>query len=686
MIMGEDVTNDWLKKELATAEGRLAKIERKRQREGHAVVLSPFQQLAELSDEVDCLELSQDVAIWGSSPEPTSLTEESQRCTSLGQLLCRHEVSGTAAKRLYHALWTEEYKPFHRYVRAKLVITLRRSLRETGYPSKEGCSKLLKDFHDFDAEEASVASYCYWLARLQNVHSQVIAHIDGNLEASIDHSDVIVELCRPLMEKVRFHFVDASQDRITSTRLERLPEWLFGYIREHVFEGGPWDLVVHGFSRIVEGASFQFLSEIVQLAQHVLIARNFFRHNRIAGPNSNPLHLMHGIEQLFLFDSYVQELLPEQRVPVGLCQLMIASDAELLKWWLDRERESTLSTMFDTDVTERPPGRVSPRSELFCALIYSIQTKASLFPTPGLYLSHVAVPLCMNFLDALHASATDLRSLLSQRKLPGDQDLRNNMEEWIELINGIHIASINLHGRQLGSPTGAGSDHDLARVGRSFERLREVMVDECVTTIVETVLMERARLASYLMRCSHLLASTDVSVGNMGLSPDLHDVARITSLILEQCSDSGLENDVTDQFAPAAIRMNLIDRLADKFLEVTLDAHGSTPDLNLKGCLVVAEDVKALFSGLDSPLAARLLVITSFMTMDSRQMHALRMALFGLAQPFSHPNEALLLNYAQFSSDGTLLDEAISMLRAKGYALDLDDAISILNRRKDSFL
>jgi hypothetical protein len=97
------------------------------------------------------------------------------------------------------------------------------------------------------------------------------------MEVPIDRSDVIVELCRPLVEKVRFHFVDSSQDRITSTRLERLPEWLFGYIREHVFEGGPWDLVVCGFSRIVEGASIQFLSEIVQLAQHVLIARNFIR-------------------------------------------------------------------------------------------------------------------------------------------------------------------------------------------------------------------------------------------------------------------------------------------------------------------------------------------------------------------------------------------------------------------------
>jgi hypothetical protein len=690
MIVGEDVTSDWLRKELAAAEGRLAKNERKRRHGDQAVVSSPLQRLAELNDEVDCLELSQDVAMWGSAPEPSSLVEEAQRCTSLGRLLCKHKVpsSGTAAKRLYDTLWTEEYEPFHRYVRTKLIISLRQSLREAGYLSEQGCSKLLEACQDFDAKEASVASYCYWLARVQDVHNQVVNYIDGKMGMSYERSEVIVELCRPLVEKVRFHFVDASQDRITSTRLERLPEWVLGYIREHVFEGGPWDLVVDGVSRIVEDAPFQFLSEIVQLAQHVLTERNFFRHNLIAGPNSNPLHLTHGIEQLLLFDSYVRDLLPEQRVPVGLSQSMIASDAELFKWWLDRERESTLSAIFDTEVTERPPGRVSPQSELFCALLYSIQSKASLFQTPGPYLSHVAAPLCMNFLDAIHASATDLRGLLSQRKLPSDQNLRNNMEEWIELINGVHIASINLHKRHFGLSTGAGSDHDLARVGRSFERLREVMVDECATTIVETVLMERAKLASYLMRCSHLLAiaSTDASEDSLGLSPDLHDVSRLVSLLLAQCNDSGLESDATDHFAPAAIRLHVIDRLADKILEVVQDAHGMTPDLNLKGCLVVAEDAKVLFTGLDSQLAARLLGVASFMTMDSRQMHSLRMALFGLAQPFSHPDETPLLNYSQFSLDGTLLDEAMSMLRAKGYALHLEDAISILNRRKDSFL
>jgi hypothetical protein len=262
---------------------------------------------------------------------------------------------------------------------------------------------------------------------------------------------------------------------------------------------------------------------------------------------------------------------------------------------------------------------------------------------------------------------------------------------WIELINGTQAAAVSLlkgTAPQFGMvslPTiVAAGDYDLARVGRSFERLREVLVDESSTTIVETLLMERARLASYLMRCSHVLASRDV-VDNKGLSPDLYDVANIFSLVIGKCNETDGFSDELDQFAPAAIRLNVIDRLADKFLEVCLDAHAMTPDLVLQGCLVVAEDVNTLFNGLRSSLADRLLDVTKFMTMDNKSMHGLRMALFGLSQTPNAPEELPLLNYAQFASDGTLLDEATSMIRAKGYGVHLEDAISILNRRRDSF-
>jgi len=682
MMMGEDITSDWLKKELEIAEKKLTKNDRKRQRDDFATeTSSPLQRLMELNDEVDCLELGKDVTTWASEEDPSNVMDEAQNCINLAELLCKHDVPppNTKAFRFYDTLLTQEYQPLHRCVHSKLIMALRRSLREVGYPSEEGCSQLTKVCQDFDAkQDTSVATYCFWLNRLQKANSMVKAHIHGIIDPPAERSDIIVELCRPLVERVRFHFLAQSDDRITSKRIERLPEWVLGYIKEHAFEGGPWDLVEGGISRIVDDAPFQFVNEMMLLAQYILVERNFFRNEVVI---SNPMRLTQGIEQLLLFDSYICDILPQQqRVPVGLSQSLVAGDPDLWKWFLDREREATLSTMFETDITERPPNRVSPRSEIFCALIYSIQSKASLFETPGPYLSRVAIPLCQSYLEAVHTVSTDLRNLLSQRKLPSDNDLNINLEMWIELINGTQAAAASLlkgNARQ--------GDHDLARVGRSFERLREALVDECSTTIVETLLMERARLAAYLMRCSHVLASPDAD-DNPGLSPDLYDVSSIFSLIVEKCSNpGGFNSDDPDQFAPVALRMNVIDRLADKFLEVVLDAHGMTPELISEGCRVVAEDVNFLFHGLHSALADRLLQVTRFMTMDNKNMHGLRMALFGLSQTPNAPEELPLLNYAQFVSDGTLLNEATSMIRAKGYGLHLEDAISILNRRRDSF-
>ena len=41
------------------------------------------------------------------------------------------------------------------------------------------------------------------------------------------------------------------------------------------------------------------------------------------------------------------------------------------------------------------------------------------------------------------------------------------------------------------------------------------------------------------------------------------------------------------------------------------------------------------------------------------------------------------LHSGRFTADTTIYEEAVSMLRAKGMELELDDALSILNRRID---
>jgi hypothetical protein len=77
----------------------------------------------------------------------------------------------------------------------------------------------------------------------------------------------------------------------------------------------------------------------------------------------------------------------------------------------------------------------------------------------------------------------------------------------------------------------------MARFGRSLERLQ---LDDFVTSVVEVLIMERAKIAGYLMRCSHLLASAseDYIVGGINISPDLVETHRV-ELFRGECDASG---------------------------------------------------------------------------------------------------------------------------------------------------
>jgi hypothetical protein len=691
MLSNEDVTTIWISEELAKVEGSLAKNELALASINDSggihrpIETSPLGTLLDLQDTVECLELSKDVAkfLEANAGDSDTLMNDVKRCEQLAILLCRHLPSPPSAShgRLLHALYTQEYIPLFQYCRCKLIILLRRYLRNLGYPSANACAQIIAECKSFQTDQDSVASCCYWLSRIPSRHSKVKSHMSGSKTPQDSSLDVVLELCRPIIEKVRFHFLEASDDRISSTKSDRLPEWVFNYLREHAFEGGPWSMIEEGLAPIIldgDIASFQYLDQIARLGHFVLEQRNFFRNEAIV---ANPTLLSGGIEQILRFDAYLTGFLP--RRPFGLAQSLVAEDEDVWAWWLDRERESYLSLLFDAPISAGTVG-ISPRAELFCAIIHSLQAKASLFVVASTYIAHVGVPICQHFLDAIHESATDLKNLLNQRKLVSPEELEQILLQWIELINGTKAAATKL---VIGTPTqGLGTasvDHDLARVGRSLERLVDVLVNECATSIVETVLMERAKLASYLMRCSHVLMTLDPEEPH-GLSTDLQDTATIYSKVMEVCTiplrgDDALDTDLG--FAPAFIQTNVTNRLADKFLEVVLDAHGMTPEIRVDGAKVFARDMEGLFGSTDKQsLAMRLLDVSRFMMMETRPMSDLKMALLGLTHSFGEVN---MLDFTVFSHDGTLMDEGTYMLRAKGFSfLHLEDAVSILNRRR----
>ena len=753
---------------------------------------------------------------------------------------------------------------------------------------------------------------CRWLIRIEALHANVMKHMNDNDDDEIFQSSssqstsvVVKLLLESIVERIQYHFLTPSPDRPSTTRNDRFIEWFLAYIQEQVLGissndggggttsgggGSPWQVVVelttamnsiatmsstsnnnnnNKSSSLTQpnlNVSYAFMIELFNILVYVIQSkRNIFRCvPQMVGRDSNPNYIMNSIQELFQFDSllqnvilpqiqHLQDTLPARcgfevfvknnndtnddgagggdtddgagfgnrsnsrslsypttesaatntttanniKLP-SLVTTIVACDTELFQWFLQREREVIFTTLLEDSNIIRPSMNcISPRAEIFCSLIKSIQCKSSLFQQvqqqadddgydedttdtsvfdPGAeYVRYIAVPLCTAFVDAIHEASTDLRNLLFQQpigmmggrssSLVNLDDLSSNIQEWIELINGTHMSGLVLirqddwHKQQQQPPQSSRSqqqqqgivpaggshtttrgkswtDHDLARFGQSLERLEMVLVEEFAASFVETILMDRAKLASYLMMASHVLASEnwgddgdddDFDNGNPmetsfgggstkqqgveghdELSPELKETNVVLAQFLNVCDkavgprsgdsngqrdgDGDVPSDLPSQvvrFAPSAMRDHVLNRLADKFMEVALDVHSVTPDIYQTGATVFARDVRTILGGSVSgdecnsssynelPLLQRLLDLTRLMSMNTSSLQGLAHALGGLTG-------GVFLDPEDFASDGTLQQEAMSMIQAKGFKwLELDDVISVLNRRRD---
>jgi hypothetical protein len=267
------------------------------------------------------------------------------------------------------------------------------------------------------------------------------------------------------------------------------------------------------------------------------------------------------------------------------------------------------------------------------------------------------------------------------------------------VINGTRLAAAiltreNPWAQQSMAPSANSSVNDLARFGRSMEQLQNVLVEEFATTFVETFLMERMKLAAYLMRCTHFLSypmSYEEDDDDGDVSFDLRPSWDALSKFLRLCSDSNEENSDDDSglnfatcFAPRVMRAKVIPMVVNKFLELALDWHGLDAEIIPEGAGTFDRDVKALFGSLSHWRdAERLLDVSKLMNTPLKPLLALHAALMGLVGGPEDPTRVWFLYSHQFTGDANLYEQAVSMLRAKGFSLDLEDALSVLNRRQD---
>mmetsp|Transcript_10277 Transcript_10277/g.15450 ORF Transcript_10277/g.15450 Transcript_10277/m.15450 type:complete len:263 (+) Transcript_10277:321-1109(+) len=240
------------------------------------------------------------------------------------------------------------------------------------------------------------------------------------------------------------------------------------------------------------------------------------------------------------------------------------------------------------------------------------------------------------------------------------------------------------------------------------------MVEELSSTFVENILLERTKLASYLIQCAHTLSSNQIdrhhSFYAREISPELADVYNLLQTLCEVCQcaknytyGGPLKEDVEGPNAcihiigqiPLQIIKNVAGRIEEKLLEVALDYNDMIPDLNHAGCAIFFFDVSQITSlfqntlhwdNAQSPLA-RLDDVINLMSLDDTKFRRLRDALKDLlvdpSYEMGHMECFSPMLIDLLGQDGTLFNEAQSMIFSQGFHyLSVYDAINIMNRRR----
>ena len=728
----QDYSSEYISNELASAEQALAALQREQQlrddhndddSDGHSrqqrQPLDLSCRLMRLTAETEDLALLQAVTQWSQQQQEQrnqdgddnddDLLAQTSACTRLADVL-RDRTNVVSS--LFLTVFEREYMPLYEYLSVMLVRQVRRSLHTMGYPKKHCTTALWKQLvvlsQPTDQPQDVVGPLLHAYERLESSHRQTVLHVKGSPPVNQNQvNPMVVELLRPLVTRVQYHFLQSDKDRPTSTRLDRLPEWLFHYLRTEFFqEHGPWEVIYYGWR---PGFCPDVLNEVARLAQFVLQQRGVFRSlsssssvhpgsGSTSSSSNSPTVLCRAVQEILQFDAFLQScltatttmttMMSQQPKIWSLTDSLIAGDEELMDWWLGIERESLQRQLHDTEAGNADT-LMAPPAEMFGVMIRSIRSKAALF-TSDAYVRQVAGPLCMQFLDAVHDTATGLKDeIITMVRGRGSIDsagLIQKLRAYMALVNGTHWCAGILTGEWetddvAGTAGSVVPQDDLLRFGQSLQQLERVMVSDLIDNVIgEALLLQKAKLANYLIQTSHILAGhalpSEDSIPTNDLSTDLLDTHQVLTIVLQACV---VEPDTPPKYTFAAqlLRDAVLEWTCHKFLEALLDENLVTEILAIGGRMI-RNDVQLLLDGLVElpPTALRLLDVTQ--ALQEVHLASIGDALCGLA------GQPPPLHIHLFACDERLYDEAVSMIRAKGWLwLELPDLLSVLNRRVD---
>jgi len=217
-----------------------------------------------------------------------------------------------------------------------------------------------------------------------------------------------------------------------------------------------------------------------------------------------------------------------------------------------------------------------------------------------------------------------------------------------------------------------------------MERLCDAMVEEFTSAYVETLIMERAKLASYMMRAPFLLSEPpsperrgqrdkDKCDDSLSLSPDLNDSIHVVSLGVQACNatmrkvrdmfrtdddDNGkavepsnaIEPNAMLYFGSRSIHEALKFAISQKLLDIAIDPQGMTPEIYLGGAQQFQYDVasferlfraggggaaKEADNTIEPGPTERVVAGSHLMSLEPSQIQTIRDALRALAVPSS---------------------------------------------------
>ena len=463
--------------------------------------------------------------------------------------------------------------------------------------------------------------------------------------------------------------------------------------------GGSADPILEGY----------LLSRVAVLALRILVRERYVLRMSSRQPaGAASASLLGGIEECLRFDSFARDVMgvASRGTPwEGVTASLFAEYPPLLHLWIEADRSSGLETMKMAPAI-RPPSRggataspPSPLAESYASLVGSMLLKSSvaLGASPAMrrrYVAETVIPVTSFLLDGMHGAASDLRELMLDV-----ENVRTNLCCWLDVLGGMDLAAAVLRTPVLLAPV-APRDQDLDRLCQSLVHLRDAMVDEYSSTLVDTIIMERMGLVSYFMTAPHRLMGdsgkvlTGPAAGNAAPSAEMETVLELLNAVVNVVSEA----QPSDADAAEAIVMNIGRRLEEKFAEITSDPHGAIPEITRGGAVQFLADVEAVCGVLDNigssfagsliseAVFGNVLAAARLMVADNSQIRSLRDGLSGLAVTAAPMSPGVPLGhipYAPFEVDGTLHETAVSMLDSKGFGmLDLEDAVSLLNRRK----